>query len=128
MNGRASIPTLRIGFIGRGFIANFHLQALLSVRPCHRVGSLQSERHQSRGDGRKGQCARARSLAAVIIAGGHADFGEVDAVWIGVPNFARLDIVREIHRLVQGGMAMTKSEPRANKAISFSFSPATLTN
>ena len=32
MNGRASIPTLRIGLIGSGFIANFHLQALLSVR------------------------------------------------------------------------------------------------
>jgi len=32
MNGRASIPTLRIGLIGSGFIASFHLQALLSVR------------------------------------------------------------------------------------------------
>ena len=32
MNGRASIPTLRLGLIGSGFIANFHLQALLSVR------------------------------------------------------------------------------------------------
>ena len=38
MNGRASIPTLRLGLIGSGFIANFHLQALLSVRS--KVASL----------------------------------------------------------------------------------------
>ena len=31
--------------------------------------------------------------------------GEVDAVWIGVPNFVRLDIMREIHRLVKAGWA-----------------------
>ncbi len=31
--------------------------------------------------------------------------GEVDAVWIGVPNFARLDTMREIHRLVKAGWA-----------------------
>ncbi len=32
MNGNAPIARLRIGLIGFGFIANFHLQALLSVR------------------------------------------------------------------------------------------------
>ena len=32
MNGNDPIATLRIGLIGSGFIANFHLQALVSVR------------------------------------------------------------------------------------------------
>jgi len=32
MNGHDPIPRLRIGMIGSGFIANFHLQALVSVR------------------------------------------------------------------------------------------------
>jgi predicted dehydrogenase len=31
--------------------------------------------------------------------------GDVDAVWIGVPNFARLDTMREIHQLVTSGRA-----------------------
>jgi len=32
MNGNAPIAHLRIGLIGSGFIARFHLQALQSVR------------------------------------------------------------------------------------------------
>ena len=32
MNAHDPIPRLRIGMIGSGFIANFHLQALVSVR------------------------------------------------------------------------------------------------
>jgi predicted dehydrogenase len=39
------------------------------------------------------------SLEAMLIS------GEVDAVWIGVPNFARLDTMREIHRSVKAGWA-----------------------
>ena len=39
------------------------------------------------------------SLEAMLIS------GEVDAVWIGVPNFVRLDTMREIHRLVKAGWA-----------------------
>jgi predicted dehydrogenase len=32
MSGYAPVETLRIGIAGSGFIANFHLQALMSVR------------------------------------------------------------------------------------------------
>jgi ornithine cyclodeaminase/alanine dehydrogenase-like protein (mu-crystallin family) len=32
MSGYAPVDTLRIGLIGSGFIANFHLQALVAVR------------------------------------------------------------------------------------------------
>ena len=32
MSGYASVDTLRIGLVGSGFIANFHLQALVAVR------------------------------------------------------------------------------------------------
>jgi predicted dehydrogenase len=41
-----------------------------------------------------GPCRAFSSLEAMLIS------GEVDAVWIGVPNFARLETMREIHRLV----------------------------
>ncbi len=36
MNGSDPVARLRIGLIGSGFIANFHLQALLSVRHVER--------------------------------------------------------------------------------------------
>jgi len=41
-----------------------------------------------------GPCRAFPTLEAMLIS------GEVDAVWIGVPNFARLETMREIHRLV----------------------------
>ncbi len=38
MNGNTPIARLRIGLVGSGFIANFHLQALLSVRHVSMAG------------------------------------------------------------------------------------------
>ena len=59
-NGRASIPTLRIGLIGSGFIANFHLQALLSVRPESSVSTLVGMPSTWSGSPRVGSCTIAR--------------------------------------------------------------------
>ena len=105
MNGRASIPTLRIGLIGSGFIANFHLQALLSVRHVTVSGvysptAANREAMAAKANALElGPCRPFPSLEAMLIS------GEVDAVWIGVPNFVRLDTMREIHRLVKAGWA-----------------------
>ncbi len=62
MNGNAPIATLRIGLIGSGFINNFHLQALVSVRHVSVTGVYSTDRRQSRGAGGQGQRARARAL------------------------------------------------------------------
>ena len=105
MTADAPIATLRIGLIGSGFIANFHLQALLSVRhvtvagvysptPAHR------EALAAKADALElGPCRPFASLEAMLVS------GAVDAVWIGVPNFARLDTMREIRHLVKSGRA-----------------------
>src|SRR5947207_1495857 len=95
MNGRASIPTLRIGLIGSGFIANFHLQALLSVRHVTVSGVYSPTAANREAIAAKanalelGPCRPFPSLEAMLIS------GEVDAVWIGVPNFVRLDTMRD---------------------------------
>ena len=103
MNGYAPIGTLRIGLIGSGFINNFHLQALVSVRHVTVTGvfsptAAHREAMAARANALElGPCRPFASLEAMLIS------GEVDAVWIGVPNFARLDTMREIHRLVTAG-------------------------
>jgi predicted dehydrogenase len=103
MNGYAPIATLRIGLIGSGFIANFHLQALLAVRHVTVVGVYSPTAAHREALAAKanaldlGPCRPFASLEAMLIS------GEVDAVWIGVPNFVRLDTMREIHRLVKAG-------------------------
>jgi predicted dehydrogenase len=105
MNGLAPIATLRIGLIGSGFIAKFHLQALVSVRHVSVTGiysptTANREALAAQANALElGPCRAFPSLEAMLIS------GEVDAVWIGVPNFARLDTMREIHRLVKAGWA-----------------------
>jgi len=105
MNGNAPIARLRIGLIGSGFIANFHLQALVSVRHVSVTGvysptAANREALAAKANALElGPCRAFPSLEAMLIS------GEVDALWIGVPNFARLDTMREIHRLVKAGWA-----------------------
>jgi predicted dehydrogenase len=100
MNGHDPIAPLRIGLIGSGFIANFHLQALVNVRHVAVTGVYSPTAKNRDALAAKanalelGPCRAFGSLEAMLIS------GEVDAVWIGVPNFARLDTMREIHRLV----------------------------
>jgi len=101
----APIPNLRIGLIGSGFIAKFHLQALRSVRHVTVSGVYSPTTTNREALAREanamelGPCRAFASLEAMLIS------GEVDAVWIAVPNFARLATMREIHRLVKAGWA-----------------------
>jgi predicted dehydrogenase len=99
----ASVAPLRIGLIGSGFIANFHLQALVAVRHVIVSGVFSPTAAHREAIAAKanalevGPCRPFPSLEAMLIS------GEIDAVWIVAPNFARLDIMREIHRLAKAG-------------------------
>ena len=105
MNDNAPSATLRIGLIGSGFIAKFHLQALLSVRHATVAGvysptAAHREALAAEANALElGPCRAFPSLEAMLLS------GEVDALWIGVPNFCRLDTMREIHQLVKSGRA-----------------------
>ena len=74
MNGRASIPTLRIGLIGSGFIANFHLQALPSVRHVTVSGVYSPTAANREATAAKANALELRSLPAVPVSRGDADF------------------------------------------------------
>lgn len=94
---------LRIGFLGSGFIAGFHLQALLGVRNAQ-VAGVFSPTTASRSDFAEkanemglGPCTAYDSVESLV--GG----GEVDAVWILGPNDTRLEHMRAIHRVVKEG-------------------------
>jgi len=97
------LGTLRIGLIGSGFIANFHLQALVAVRHVAVTGIFSPNAAHREAAARLanqlelGPCQPYASLEAMLVS------GEVDAVWILVPNFVRLDTMREIHHLVKAG-------------------------
>lgn len=90
---------LTIGMIGTGFMASFHERALCSVRNVELAGVYKSRRaaglaEQARRDG-LGDTRVYESIADLAKA--------VDVVCIFAPNFARLEIMREIARAVEDG-------------------------
>ena len=103
MSDRSERPTLRVGFVGTGFIAAFHLQAMLGVRNVQVAGVYSRSAERRHRIVEKAEAlglgpARAfDSLEAMCMS------GEVDALWVMTPNDTRLDVMREIHRHVRAG-------------------------
>ncbi|TFI57329.1 Gfo/Idh/MocA family oxidoreductase [Sphingomonas parva] len=100
-----TLDTLRIGFIGAGFIANFHLEALVAVRNVRVAGIF-----SPRAERREAAAARAEALGlgpCRAFAGLEEMLGsgEIDALWILAPNHARLAAMRTIADLVAAGRA-----------------------
>ncbi len=99
----SQLSMLRIGFIGSGFIADFHLQALLGVRNVSVTGvySPRPERRERFAQRVReldlGPCVAFASIEEMLTS------GEVDAVWITSVNHARLEVMTEIHRVAKSG-------------------------
>jgi predicted dehydrogenase len=94
---------LRIGFVGAGFMAQFHLRSLLGVRNVVVAGVVSARETrrqifaaQANADG-LGPCVVYASLDAML------NSGEVDAVWIASPNYTRVAVMREIHAARKAG-------------------------
>src|SRR5205807_9051557 len=98
-----SAGPLRIGLLGSGFIAHFHLQALLGVRDVQVAGVYSPTQAHREALAAKadllglGPCAAFPSVEA--LAGSRA----LDAVWILGPNHTRLEHMRVLHRAAKDG-------------------------
>ncbi len=95
--------TLRVGFVGSGFIAHFHLKSMIGVRNVEVTGVF-SRKSENREKFAKevealglGTCHTHESLEALLTA------DDVDAVWILSPNYTRIDVMRTLHRAVKDG-------------------------
>jgi predicted dehydrogenase len=93
---------LKIGMIGAGFIAGFHERALCSVRDVEFAGVYAlknaNELAQQAQRDRLGDTKVYKSIGALVEA--------VDVVCLFAPNFARLEIMREVARAVEGGAGL----------------------
>jgi predicted dehydrogenase len=103
MAAPASAPPLRIGFIGAGFIARFHLQAFLGVRDAVIAGvygptAAHREALASQANAIDlGPCRAHASLDSLINA------PEIDALWLLSPNDTRVETMRAINRAAKAG-------------------------
>lgn len=98
-----SPPPLRIGFVGSGFIARFHLKSFESVRNAQIVGvysptpARRAEFAASVTAAELGPCTAYDSLDALFSA------PDIDAIWLLAPNDTRLEAMRALHRRVKAG-------------------------
>jgi predicted dehydrogenase len=95
---------LRIGLLGSGFIAGFHLQALLGVRDAEVRGVFSPTLAN-----REALAMRANEMGlGPCRAYGSVDelLTSVDAVWILGPNDTRLDHMRAVSRAVEDGVSL----------------------
>lgn len=94
---------LRVGFVGSGFIAHFHLKAMLGVRHVEVTG-VHSRKAENRAriveavaELGLGNCRGHDSLESLFRA------EDVDAIWILSPNYTRLAVMRTLHAEVKAG-------------------------
>ena len=89
--------TLRIGFVGGGFITRFHIQSLVQVRDCAVAGVSSATAASA-----EAAAALARELGVGTDARAFASTEElaadpaVDAIWICARNDTRLQTLREV--------------------------------
>jgi len=94
---------LRVGLVGTGFIAAFHLRSMVGVRNVEVTGvySRQAANRQRIGKLADslglGPCLAHDSLQSLFRT------EDVDAIWILSPNDSRLDVMRALHEEVVAG-------------------------
>ena len=102
-------PPLRIGFVGSGFIARFHLKSFESVRHAQITGvysptaANRNALAAAANAAELGPCREHDSLESLLAA------DDVDAIWLLAPNDRRLEVMRALHAAVKAG----KSKVRA---------------
>ncbi|MBP7049426.1 MAG: Gfo/Idh/MocA family oxidoreductase [Phycisphaerae bacterium] len=90
---------LKIGMIGAGFVAKFHERALRSVRNAELAGVC-----ALKGAEALAQTARQDGLGDTKVYGSIEELTRaVDVVCVFAPNFARVEMMRQIAAAVEGG-------------------------
>jgi len=94
-----------IGFVGGGFITRFHIRSWTGVRNADVMGIVDPVESRAREaarlarDLRVGEPKIYKSITAM------ASDPAIDAIWIGSPNYTRLEVMQEIVHAVTSGKA-----------------------
>ena len=93
------METLKVGFVGAGFVANFHATALKLVRGVELVGVYALKGAEELAgfatENGLGECKVYRNVAELC--------KNCDAVAVFAPNFARIELVEQIVEAVKAG-------------------------
>jgi predicted dehydrogenase len=104
-----TVPPLRIGFVGSGFIAKFHLKSFQSVRHAQIAGvfSTTPEHRQAFAEAvnaaELGPCRAYDDLESLLAA------PDIDAIWLLAPNDRRLEVMRTLNAAVKAGRSKVRA-------------------
>jgi predicted dehydrogenase len=96
---------LGVGIIGGGFVAKFHIRSWVGVRDADILGIVDINQDTAKAalalikKLNVGEAKAYKSITEMV-----AD-PAIDAVWICIPNFARLEVMEEIVNALQSGKA-----------------------
>ncbi|HEX3700752.1 MAG TPA: Gfo/Idh/MocA family oxidoreductase [Phenylobacterium sp.] len=108
-SGALKAGPLRIGFVGSGFIAKFHLKAFQSVRHVQIAGvfSPTAAHREALAEAvnaaELGPCTAHATLEALLGA------PDVDAIWLLAPNDRRLEVMRALSSAVKAGRCKVRA-------------------
>lgn len=94
---------LGVGIIGGGFVAKFHIRSWVGVRDADILGIVDINKETARTvvalikKLNVGEAKAYKSITEMV-----AD-PAIDAIWICIPNFARLEVMEEIVHALQSG-------------------------
>ena len=94
---------LKIGFVGSGFIADFHLKSLVSVRNVEVIGVYSPNKSNRSAFAAKvresalGDCIAYDSLDELVRA------PDLDAIWVLSPNNTRIEVMNTVVSAVKSG-------------------------
>ena len=100
--------SLGVGLVGSGFISGFHVESWRGVRHGDITGI--ASRNQGTATALADRC-RATGVGDPFVTADLAELvrnPKVDAIWVGVPNFLRLEVVETICDEVASGRAELK--------------------
>ena len=94
---------LGIGFVGSGFVSQFHIRSLLAVRDADVTAVASPTRAHAEAAASLAQDLGVGAPAVYTSVNELARDPNVDAVWICAPNDTRIAVVEEIVAAVKGG-------------------------
>lgn len=98
------MQVLKLGVVGAGFVAKFHVRALTQVR-CMEIAGITSR--SSEGAQQLSTMVRENGLGEGVVYSGIAEMANhVDAIAIYAPNYARVEIVEQIVDAVKSGAGL----------------------
>ncbi len=95
--------TLGVGFVGGGFINRFHIRSWVGVREADVAGIFDIDEKRAREAAALAKSLRVGSPKVHKTLTDMVADPAVDAVWIGSPNYTRLEVMEEIAQAVISG-------------------------